>query len=202
VSSRDFASSAGWVPLARHVIACRETRILRRIQAQRAAVEHRSQPLERTASWGPKRLADPREFQEHTCHIHGPIRAARSARIQSSTLRRRHFQETTASSACPHYRPEIQDWKTKPGRRSAPRRVAHPSVVAQAKNQARSGSRSNRPCGSSRRWAVHIHYKAVVIRGTGLCIPATLGGELEHCSVGKMIADLSAGTAAYIHGIG
>jgi hypothetical protein len=54
----------------------------------------------------------------------------------------------------------------------------------------------------SRRWAVHIDYKAVVIRGSGLCIPATLGGELEHGTMSKMIIDLSAGTAAYIHGIG
>ncbi len=60
----------------------------------------------------------------------------------------------------------------------------------------------DRPCGSWRRSAVHIDYKAIGILGPGLCIPATFGCELEHCSMGKTIIDLCAGTAPYIHGTG
>jgi len=56
--------------------------------------------------------------------------------------------------------------------------------------------------GSARRFAVHIDDKAVGIGGSRFCIPATLGGELEHGSMGKTIIDLCAGSAVYIRGTG
>lgn len=45
-------------------------------------------------------------------------------------------------------------------------------------------------------------YKIVRIRSPGLCIPATLGGELEHYSMRKPIIYLSIGVAVYIYGTG